>query len=77
MKKLFSIILMVLVYSHSFAYNLLQETPPPPPDGEGTITPQGVPGELGTPINFIIPFLCISAICLTIYFIRKNKVRAI
>lgn len=84
MKKLFSIILIVLLYSQSFAYNLLEDIPPPPPPvdggGDGTFTPAGgVPGvpDPTTPINFIIPFLCISAICLAVYFIRKNKVKTV
>ena len=83
MKKLFSIILIVLVYSHSFAYNMLQvvvetEEVPPIPSAEGDSVAYGIgiPGKT-TPINFIVPFLFISAIFLILYIYKKRRIKSI
>jgi hypothetical protein len=84
MKKLFSIIFIALVYSQSFAYNILQvvvetEEIPPIPDPEGDVVTYG--GGIGvpdsTPINFIVPFLLISAIFIMFYIFKKKGIKSI
>ncbi len=82
MKKLFAVIFLMLIYTQSFAFNILQTTietqdaPPAPgisPFGAGD---PGTP-EDQTPINFIVPFLIISVIALSVYIVRKNKTKTI
>jgi hypothetical protein len=85
MKKLFSIIFIALVYSQSFAYNILQvvvetEEVPPIPNLEGNVETYG--GGIGTmpdstPINFIVPFLLISAIFIMFYIFKKKRIKSI
>lgn len=84
MKKILTPAIIIFAYIHSFAYSILQtttntvtmgsEAPPEP-----TITPYGggvgepEPVKPGTPIDFIVPLLIITAIILMIYFVYKNK----
>ncbi|MXP05343.1 hypothetical protein G8C41_01400 [Apibacter sp. B3706] len=86
MKKLFSIIFIALVYNQSFAYNILQvvvetEEVPPIPNAEGEVVAYG--GGIGimepnsTPINFIVPFLLISAIFIMFYIFKKKRIKSV
>lgn len=89
MKVILSSAFIIFTYVQSFANSILQisnnisigEDGPPPPGNIGnTSTFSGEVGEpdLSTPINFIVPFLLISVLILTVYFIhRKNKLKNI
>lgn len=93
MKKILTPAIFIFCYMHSFAYSILQTTinndvpmgndappePPIAPFGGGVGEPE-TPDE-GTPIDFIVPLLLISAIILMVYFVyrnkKKNKLRSI
>lgn len=90
MKVILSSAFIIFTYVQSFANSILQisnnisigeDGPPPPGNIDGNTSTFGVePGEpdLSTPINFIVPFLLISVLILTVYFIhRKNKLKNI
>lgn len=92
MKVILSSAFIIFTYVQSFANSILQisnnisigEDGPPPPGNIGnTSTFSGETGEPDfnsptSPINFIVPFLLISALILTVYFIhRKNKLKNI
>ncbi|MXO31720.1 MULTISPECIES: hypothetical protein [Apibacter] len=82
MKKLFSIIFIVIIYNFTYAYNLLQvvvETNEVPPVPEGEVQAYIGIGEphTTTPINFIVPFLLISAILLIFYIFKKKRIKSI
>ncbi|MDR2122116.1 MAG: hypothetical protein LBP34_03230 [Flavobacteriaceae bacterium] len=88
MRKILVIAFTVLFYIQSFAYTTLQVIveenstflPPPPPEEGAGFTPFIDPGEsyyTRVPIDFITPFLLISAMFLAFYIVKKNKVKTI
>ncbi|PQL93896.1 hypothetical protein C4S76_07395 [Apibacter adventoris] len=90
MKVILSSAFIIFTYVQSFAYSILQinnnisigDDGPPFPitpfagdPSEPVEPPKKIPGS---PIDIIIPFLLISVIILTVYFIRrKNKLKNI
>ncbi|WP_146106002.1 hypothetical protein [Apibacter adventoris] len=91
MKVILSSAFIIFTYVQSFAYSILQinnnisigdDGPPFPitPFGGDTGEPVDPPPKKipGSPIDIIIPFLLISVLILTVYFIRrKNKLKNI
>lgn len=90
MKVILSSAFIIFTYVQSFAYSILQinnnisigdDGPPFPitPFGGDTGEPVDPPKKIpGSPIDIIIPFLLISVLILTVYFIRrKNKLKNI
>ncbi|MDR1877086.1 MAG: hypothetical protein LBQ84_05630 [Flavobacteriaceae bacterium] len=76
MKKLFTVLLITSLSVRSFAYTILQAAPPPPDDGDGSVSPHGgFPGIPATPIDSIVPLLFVSMVLLTFYIIKKKKIK--
>lgn len=74
MKKILSVLVLFFVYAQSFAITLLQEAPPPPNTTYSRSSGSSGPTDpTDTPINFIVPFLMVSAVLLIVAIVRKQQ----
>ena len=67
MKRLLSMLALVLVTTFSQAVCLLQTPPPPPPSPDS-----GGPGTAGVPIDSIVIYLAIISVFFLVHFYKKK-----